>query len=1062
MPLYIPDYTDNERNLLLAVLDSLISEYQERNLDVATGFFSPEAWGLLKDSLSQLEAFRLMIGKELEASQPKEGLDLAKHYRKLIRSDLETATYTPQRVAVIDSLIAFLRREEVDVKLFDDPFLHAKAYIFDNYSLVGSSNLTVNGLRHNSELNLVNKNRAVAQDMRVNWFNRFWERATPYKDELIDVLDKSKFGSYQYSPFDLFIKVLFENFRDSISPEDTSQQAVELAAFQQEGFRLARSLLDRHGSVMVADAVGLGKTYLGLSILEEYVINRRRPGYVPRALVVCPAQLEDLVWEPRLQEFGIAARIVSMESMGREDFNWKAYLDVDVIVVDESHNFRKASTGRYQNLMRIVGSGKPDKKIALLTATPVNNNVFDMYYQVRLMARGRDDFYREQGISSLLMFFKRLAVGAGEFYDLVEHTLVRRSRRDVKRRQEQGEKVVISGREIRFPERTLHRIDYSLFDQLGGFYEGFVQRIENLNLVAYNLERYKRDADDTEVKKREALAGIFKTNFLKRLESSLQAFVTSVDNQQRFQQRFYDLFVEGRLLDAGTQRKLEQILRLLDTEDESGQDAQQRRLEQVLSSLPVVERKDYRIAEMEGHIRADLAALEWMRERVRVLLESQSDAKLSTLKQTLMDLKGEKVIVFSYYHDTARYLYDGLKNDSTWMQEAGEPPIAVISGTATKKQERKLIVERFAPKANRGDMTDELFAERLADPVQLLISTDVLSEGQNLQDAGYLINADLHWNPVRMIQRAGRIDRLGSDFEKLHIYNVFPEAGLEELLGLVDRLETRIRDIDRTVGLDASVLGEVISGKSFDELRRIRALDASIIDELEGESELADGDELRLPLVAALQAIGQDYVDSLPMGIHSAKPMPEGAKGVFIALKAREQVYWRVFDLEGDGAPLTSKRSIFRLIRTRQDAPRSVDPKSIEIFPFIERAVNHVLKGVKRETKRQAFKAPLTGVAKELYGILSDIFVAQALEETLHKRLLSTVENRSFAAFERDPELKAIVEGYGAQQDVKIFAQELDAFFALNQLHIEQDTRKEMLRTLQAEDITLIGYEWLI
>lgn len=1068
MPLTrIPDFTDNDQHVLLDVLTTLVNEYEELELDIATGYFSPDVWRLISETFARLENLRLIIGKEQQLNLDASGLNLEKYYRKQVRRALEGEDFTEATHAVIDSLISFLKRESVQVKLFDDPFLHAKAYIFNNYSIVGSSNLTINGLKHNSELNMVSKSELIARAMRTDWFNSFWSRSRNYKDELIDVLDRSKFGTYQYTPFDLFIKVLYENFRESITPSTEGaeeMQAIELASFQQEGFRLAKQLLDKHGSVMIADAVGLGKTYMGLSILEEFVINRRRAGAIPKALVVCPAQLESLVWRPRLEHFGIPATVVTMESMGREDFDWKRYVNHDVIVVDESHNFRKPSTGRYGNLMKIIGSGKETKKIALLTATPINNTIFDMYHQVRLMARGREDFLSAQGIPNLQTFFKRVIQGSAEFYDLVEHTLVRRSRRDVRLRQEQGEQVIINGREIRFPKRVLHSIEYSLFDELGGFYEEFVRRIESLRLVGYNLEKYKKGRqDDTELRQREALTGIFKTNFLKRLESSLKAFIVSVENQERFQRRFYELFVQNRLLDAGTQRKIEKIMRLVGSEDDAEKLLDS--YDKLLASLPQVNRNDYDVMRMDADILHDLTSLKWMQNHAEQILESRSDgrsqdAKLSAIKDLLLELKGEKVLLFNYFHDTAEYIYNGLVTDTNWLTKAGNPVIARISGSMSNKNERNILVERFAPYANKGDMDEETFEDRLKNQIQILISTDVLSEGQNLQDAGYLINTDLHWNPVRMIQRAGRIDRLGSNFEELHIYNVFPEAGLEELLGLVERLQHRISDIDRTVGLDASVLGETISNKSFEELRRIRSEDQEVLDELEQENELAVADEMRLPLIAALQALGEEYVSDIPMGIHSSKLAPVTAHSVFIALRTRDRVIWRVYPIS-EGNIEISKRKIYRLIEANREEPRQDTPRDISIFPFLERAISETIKESKKEIRRRGFKAPLRGKMKLFHDVLDDMFAIENLDSELRLRLIMTIEERNLSAFENDNDLKLIWETYQVNNDLESFALELDAFFTTNRLHTETDPNKEMLEVLRENDIQLIAYEWL-
>ena len=563
--------------------------------------------------------------------------------------------------------------------------------------------------------------------------------------------------------------------------------------------------------------------------------------------------------------------------------------------------------------------------------------------------------------------------------------MVRRSRRDVRRRQEQGEKVIIAGQEIRFPERTLQRVEYSLTEQFGDFYPGLVNRIEGLKLVAYNLEKYKKkDVVELDVIKREALTGIFKTNFLKRLESSVHALSLSIANQRRFQERFYQQFKEGRLLDAGINRKVEQLLRQASGED----DAEGVKTEKLLASLPEVQNMDYQVARMENDIQADLDALRWMEDAIGKLLVSredggEQDAKVAAIKQALLErvekFGPHKAIIFSYYHDTADYLYRALVHDPEFMAAMQLTPerTAFLSGSSNAET-RNDTVRRFAPAANRGDADDAEFEKLLKRPVDLLISTDVLSEGQNLQDAGFLLNADLHWNPVRMIQRAGRIDRLGSTFETLEIANVFPEEGLEDVLKLVERLQTRIADIDRTVGLDASVLGEVVSRRSFEELKRIRGEDQSVLDELEAESELSVGDEMRLPLIAALQVLGEAYAQEIPLGIHSShKPVaPLGAASVFFAFRVEDRVLWRVYPLVGEAAPLTSKREVYRLIEAGREVPRTAYPSgpdgaTYEVFPYLERAVGDLLAESAKSIKKNKFKLPLKGHNLTLFELAS-------------------------------------------------------------------------------------------
>ena len=418
MPL--PDYIDNDRHKLEAILQELILDDRQTNLDIATGFFRIEAWMRLEVALNQLTNLRLLIGRDptiLPAE--RSSVDLIKFFRRDIQGQIESSEFNLTYKQQIDRLIAYLQQEHIHVRLYgvnggQASFLHAKAYIFDHYSIIGSSNFTPSGLDGNTELNVLIQQEIFARGLRTDWFNKFWNDPSvdlDYKDKLIHTLEASKFGSKAYTPYQVFIKALYELFKDETQSEGSDRTTLELASFQQQGFELAVKLIDRHDACMVADAVGLGKTYIGLRLLEHYLQKERRPGYVPRALVICPAQLRDLIWIKKLDDFGIKADIVSQEELGRSSFDIRKYTKYEIIIIDESHNFRNPGTNRYSNLQKLLGTGKRNKKVVLLTATPINNTVYDLYHQMMLMARNTATYYREWGISNLTGYFRDLHKG---------------------------------------------------------------------------------------------------------------------------------------------------------------------------------------------------------------------------------------------------------------------------------------------------------------------------------------------------------------------------------------------------------------------------------------------------------------------------------------------------------------------------------------------------------------------------------------------------------------------------------------------------------------------------
>jgi superfamily II DNA or RNA helicase len=1088
--MHIPDYIDNKRHKLQTVLKQLIEDENQLDLDIATGFFRIEAWLRLEETMNHLKSLRLLIGRD-PTIRPAEGnrIDLIKYFSNDIRQQLNREQLKLQYKQQIDRMIAYLEHDHIQVRLYGattGEFLHAKAYIFDRYSIVGSSNFTPSGISKNRELNVINKIEAVARDLKENWFEEFWNDPSvdqDYKAKLIDALNASKFGSKAYTPYQVFLKALYELFKDDSIVTEGDHTALELASFQQEGFERAIRLIEKHQGCMVADAVGLGKTYIGLRVIDYYLIKLRRLRYVPKALVICPAQLRDLVWEKKLEEFGLKADVVSQEEMGRREFDRSKYRNYDIIVIDESHHFRNSATKRYNSLKKLLSGGNLSKRVLLLTATPINNTIFDLYHQILLITRGNDKYYQEWGIKNLRTYFEHLAKGNLEITELLMQTMVRRSRQDVIKRQKAGEEIRIAGRLINFPKRQLEKFTYNFEESFSGLYLGLADKIDQLNLAPYNIKAFKnrqQKADETEVKRNKALVALQKALYLKRFESSLIAFKNSITNQAKFQTQFYKLLTEeNKLLDSKNFRKL-----LLETQlEDDGEDS----LGGIIEALEEVEPEDYDIAQLTEQIKNDLSTLNTIIQNIKKIEQfgdsvGESDCKLVAFKNLLLELKGQKILVFSYFKDTAKYIYNKISQDTAWCAAMGNPKLDIITGDTSGKQ-REQKVKYFAPKANTESQEErDVIATH---PIDILICTDVLSEGQNLQDAGILVNYDLHWNPVRMIQRAGRIDRLGTDYEKLYIYNCFPEEGLEKLLGLVQRLQERIASIDRNVGLDASVLGEEISQKSLEELIKLKQADSeaekqAILYELEQASDLISLDEMRLPLLEFIQQVGHEQVEEIPLGIHSTRkfkiPDPNFTEGgIFLAFKAGDRNFWHFYPRQNGfittepNLLVTDKRKIFNWLKCQQSdfpSPESLPPIKFDdsVFMVIEDATRNLLESLKRENTGNRIKPRLTRVLNSI----KEILVQPTLWEPFKSEDLTILKDRIYKIITTNSdlrnynqELKSIWTQYKRNSEIETLLNKLDELFAENELYQDDTLTPESIRkVIQAEDLELVCYEW--
>ncbi|NJN74644.1 MAG: helicase [Limnothrix sp. RL_2_0] len=1093
----LPDYIDNTPGRTLQeILLQVIEKEDQKVLDIATGFFRIEAWLRLEESMRQLESLRLLIGRD-PSIRPAERdrIDLVRHFRRQVQQQVEQREFNVEYKNQITRLIQYLEREDVQVRLFgalgDRPqFLHAKAYIFDHYSIVGSSNFTPSGLTGNTELNIINKIEAIARDLRENWFAKFWDDPsvdTEYKTKLIDALNASKFGSKPYTPYQIFIKALYERLKDDTLLDGGLQTGLTLASFQQEGFERAVRLLEKHNGCIVADAVGLGKTFIGLRVIEHYLIKLRRPGNIPKALVLCPAQLRDLVWKKKLDEFGIKADIISHEEISRKDFDLRRYRNHDLIVVDESHSFRNSATNRYRNLQKMLGTGRLDTKVLLLTATPINNNIFDLYHQILLLTKGNEITYRDWGVGNLSTYFKSLKDGKTEITDLLMETMVRRSRQDVIKRQQAGEEIIIAGQVIQFPKRQLENFTYNFEENFAGLYEAIADKVDNLNLAPYNIKAFKKRRgkdDEGEVKRNKALVYLQKALYFKRFESSMVAFTKTLQNQCNFQTKFYEILTtKGKLLDSKRFRKL--ILALEGDDDTAS-------ATDIIGNLEAIATKDYDTAKLQQEIEADLKALNeilGMLDTIKNSVEAhqESDRKLEAFKKLLVQLRGQNILVFSYFKDTANYVHHQLIQDKDWLgkmtHDGKIPVIDILTGDSSGKQ-REEKVRHFAPKANTQDEEERQYC--LDHPIDILISTDVLSEGQNLQDAGVLVNYDLHWNPVRMIQRAGRIDRLGTDFDLLYIYNCFPEEGLEKLLGLVRRLQERIATIDREVGLDASVLGETISERSLDELIRLKKADTeaekqAILEELEQAAELVSLDEMRFPLLQYLQKSAKDTLEDIPLGIHSTYkfniPDPNFKDGgIFFALRAGHRHFWHCYPrikghISTDPSNMVNSiRKIYSWIECEETdfpPPEELPPTQFDpaVFAVFDGVVRNVLQSLRKGETTAKIAPRLTKYPQNIYNVITqpELFDTPLENENTGDRVLEVIKTVNLRSYAK--ELKDIWEQYVKDKDINNLVSTLDELFLENEyynnLEPDEDSPEAMLKAITRQDIELICYEWI-
>ena len=831
-------------------------------LSVVSAYFTIYGYDALRDRLDQIDHLRFLYGdpRGLGTLDPEEAEDKA--FRLTSEGGLELVQALRQK-PLARACARWIERK-VDVRTVQrSNFLHGKMYHVakphdpgtasqETAALVGSSNFTRRGLGYgqspNLELNLEVR-RAEDREPLLQWFDDLWRDRGLTRDAKQDVLDALDRLGRDYSPEFVYYKTLFHALGDRLARQKESEQLAggvhlfdshiwkHLYDFQQHGVISAINRLLLHNGCIVADSVGLGKTFTALGVIKYFESRNER------VLVLCPSRLKPN-WlryaahtaqrsNPFLGDrFGYTVLAHTDLSRNRgpagdinlAEFIWSAF---DLIVIDESHNFRNEgrekrddegnliSRSRYRRLLDEVLKEGTKSKVLMLSATPVNTTLRDLRNQIYLMTEKREDAFRELGIGSVSNIFARAQkefrkwekfLGDGgprdktkllerlgaDFLVVLDAVTIARSRHHIRLYYPDFEK-----KHGAFPERAKPRNLHPLTDtQRALSYDQLHQVISGFRMAVYMPSQYVTDPTDLDEEKRKLnfdqrdrekwLIGMIRVNLLKRLESSVDSFALTME---RMIGKMDDLDALIERWEATGEGRHQFGMGFADEEDDEftlGQGAASYRLEQL------------DIPRLRADLRTDRENFRAIKRQARTVTADR-DAKLQELGRVLDDKVREapkdregrpnrKALVFTTFSDTAKYLYENLEE---WARDAGVG-MALVAGSAGNRATSgstrfEDILARFSPRSHgaAGDAETD-------DEIDIVIATDCLSEGQNLQDCDLVINYDIHWNPVRLMQRLGRIDRIGSTNREVRMVNFWPTKDLDRYLDLKNRVEARM------------------------------------------------------------------------------------------------------------------------------------------------------------------------------------------------------------------------------------------------------------------------------
>ena len=871
-PLFIVDNTDGGRNGL-----DYLSEWCDlaSSFDIATGFFEIGALLALDGEWQKLDKIRILMGDEVSHRTKKAFLDaVTQTATSALDSGLERDKGPNPFLNGAPAVVEALRTRQIEVRVYNRDKFHAKAYIthgkFDvigSDALVGSSNFTVPGLTENIELNIkVESGAEVAQLQR--WYEKHWDDAVDVTPEILKTVERH---THEYTPFDVWARALHEMFAEHEESageweRSSSDMFPKLDRYQQEAYWAMMDIARQHNGAFLCDGVGLGKTFVGLMLIERLVVHERK-----RVVLFAPKAAKEAVWIPALKKYlaklgGVTggADFSNLVVFSHTDLTRTA-LDfpdrfariaesADAVVIDEAHHFRNTGKNdddwdeksRYWRLYDLLGGTADPKTLFMLTATPINNSLNDFRHMTELFSR-RDDAYfaRNLGVPSLAGRIKTITASLKDRVgddSVAEHVneavnllaadplfpglVVQRSRNYAKRSQEQEH-----GTSAAFPDRGLPKVaGYSVRKTYGNLLkmveEAFAKEKPLFALpIYYPLFYYcgpDPEIDPILENRQQQVVGLIRTNFLKRFESSVHAFEQSCDRLLRKLIAFVDVNSESdhdekllqRFLDrhedllAGTRARQLQFWVEGDDEDEEEDGDPIVVSQDLLDAAEVLDRAEYKVAEILAETYQDMEQLAAFLQETRKF-EPKKDDKLKKLIELLESktFEGRKVLVFTEFADTARYL-------NKHLAAAGIDGLHQLDGSS--KTNRAEVLRRFSPYYN-GSSSQEIVDEG-HEEIRVLVATDVLSEGLNLQDATLLINYDIHWNPVRLMQRIGRVDRrldpeievaiktdhpeLAKDRGKVAYWNFLPPRELETLLHLYQKVTHKTLLISKTLGIE--------------------------------------------------------------------------------------------------------------------------------------------------------------------------------------------------------------------------------------------------------------------
>ena len=818
-----------------------------RYFDILVGYFYASGFYLLYKELEKTEKIRVLVGigtdvdifSAVKIAEGKKQMKLSHYeskeeFKEKVVKEMDLSKDSPEVEEGIRKFIEWLEKGKIEIRVYPKEQIHAKLYIMTfkegdrdvGRVITGSSNFSRFGLKSNIEFNVELKNRSD-YEFALEKFNELWEEGVDVSEAYVQTIREKTWLNDEITPYELFLKFLYEYFKEEINLDKYSSEFVLPKGFmnlkyQRDAVSQAKKIIEQHGGVFLADVVGLGKTYMAAMLAKELG---------GRTLVIAPPSLlkEDVPgsWPSVMLDFGIPSKC---ESIGKLEKILKDEHEYQNVIIDESHRFRNEMTQMYGSLYQICKG----KRVILVSATPLNNSPMDILAQLKLFQKAHRSTLPNPKVRDLEVYFKKLQkklkgldrVKDREKYlkvvkensedirkNVLRYLMVRRTRSAiVKYYKKDMKKQGLKFPEVQDPIPLVYEFD----EELNEIFDKTLHIIVNeFTYARYTPLLYlKKKLTTLEEQSQKNMGGFMKILLLKRLESSFYAFKQTINRFIKSYEGFIDAYNKGKVFTS--KHHMSKLLELIDKDDFGS-------IEKIINEGKA---EEYNAKDFRGEFLDDLQHdLEMLKKIKELWSRVDRDPKIELLKKQLSEdkiLKKSKIIIFTESKETAEYI---KKNLDKMPSLKG---IMVFSSFSSSKDRLK-ITENFDANVKKREWKDD---------VRILITTDVLSEGVNLHRSNVVINYDIPWNPVRMIQRVGRVNRIAKDlpFSKIYIYNFFPTGPINERIGLKEAAEAKIRAIIEMLGNDARLLTdeEIKSHELFVKLTRKE----TIVGEEEVDEEL--------------------------------------------------------------------------------------------------------------------------------------------------------------------------------------------------------------------------------